>query len=88
MLADIVEIEELQVPDVGELMSRMHCFVKERRVYHVAIIDYLQEWNFEKKAERFTKTVLLNKDGNTLSAIEPQCYSRRFRHFMESNFLH
>ena len=57
--------------DVGELMSRRHCFVNGKRVYHFAIIDYLQEWNFAKKVERVTKTVLLGKDGSTLSAIEP-----------------
>lgn len=53
-----------EVKDVGELMSLKHCFVTGRRVYHMAIIDYLQEWNFSKKAERFTKTVLMGKDGD------------------------
>ena len=43
--------------------------------YHIAVIDYLQQWNFAKKAERFTKTVLLGKDGNNLSAIEPNTYA-------------
>jgi len=61
--------------------------VNGKRVYHIAIIDYLQEWNFAKKLERFTKTVLLGKDGPTLSAIEPRAYAQRFRHFMEMNVL-
>ena len=65
------EDEEQTMPDVGELMSRRHCFINGRRIYHIAIIDYLQEWNFQKKLERFTKTVLMGKDGPTLSAIEP-----------------
>ena len=52
-------------------MSRRHCYINERRVYHISIIDYLQQWNFQKKMERFTKTILLGKDGPTLSAIEP-----------------
>ena len=38
--------EAMLVTDVGELMSRKHCFVNGKRVYHFAIIDYLQEWNF------------------------------------------
>ena len=75
------------VTDVGELMSRKHCFVNGKRVYHFAIIDYLQEWNFSKKAERMMKTVFLGKDGATLSAIEPQAYANRFRNFMEANLL-
>ena len=64
-------------------MSRRHCFIKGKRVYHIAIIDYLQEWNMQKKLERFTKTVLLGKDGPTLSAIEPEAYASRFRNFVE-----
>ena len=68
-------------------MSSKHCFVNAPRVYHIAIIDYLQEWNLNKKLERFTKTVLLGKDKQTLSAIEPEQYSKRFRNFMEKNVL-
>mmetsp|Transcript_16899 Transcript_16899/g.21385 ORF Transcript_16899/g.21385 Transcript_16899/m.21385 type:complete len:100 (-) Transcript_16899:143-442(-) len=33
--------EQESAKDVGELMSRRHCFIKGRRVYHIAIIDYL-----------------------------------------------
>ena len=33
--------EAMLVTDVGELMSRKHCFVNGKRVYHLAIIDYL-----------------------------------------------
>ena len=68
-------------------MSRKHCFMNTPRVYHIAIIDYLQEWNLNKKLERFTKTVLLGKDKQTLSAIEPEQYSERFCNFMEKNVL-
>ena len=73
--------------DVGELMSRRHCFVTGRRVYHIAIIDYLQEWNMSKKTERFIKTVLLGKDGPTLSAIEPETYAKRFQQFIEMRVI-
>ena len=68
-------------------MSKRHCFMNTPRVYHIAIIDYLQEWNLNKKLERFTKTVLLGKDKQNLSAIEPEQYSKRFRSFMEKNVL-
>ena len=62
---------EIEVCDVRELMSRTHCLLNGERVYHVAIIDYLQTWNFNKKCERFMKTVLLGKNPDNLSAIEP-----------------
>ena len=71
--------------DVGDMMTKKHCFVNSHRVYHIAIIDYLQEWNFDKKFERFAKTILLGKDKKTLSAIEPEAYATRFQSFMEKN---
>ena len=64
-------------------MSRKHCFVNGEVVYHLAIIDFLQEWNFNKKGERCLKTVCLGKDPDKLSAIEPGRYSERFTTFME-----
>lgn len=57
--------------DVGERMSLKHCFVAGNQVFHISLIDFLQKWNLNKKGERFMKTVLLGKDGPTLSAIEP-----------------
>ena len=65
--------------DPGELMSRKHCFEAGNRVFHISIIDILQEWNLNKKSERFTKTILLGKNGDKLSAIEPQRYCERFK---------
>ena len=32
---------EVEFVDVGELMSRTHCFAAGNIVYHFAIIDYL-----------------------------------------------
>lgn len=55
--------------------------------YHISIIDYLQDWNLNKRSERFIKTVLLQKDSIGLSACEPKQYGRRFQHFMEMNVL-
>jgi hypothetical protein len=39
--------------------SQMNYFLESKdgkHVYHVAVIDYLQEWNLNKKMERFLKT--------------------------------
>lgn len=41
------------------------------KIAHLAIIDYLQLWNVNKKAERFAKVYLLGKSGEGLSAMEP-----------------
>ena len=80
LINEAIESEEV---DVAELMARKHRFVSGNVVYHFATIDYLQEWNFNKKGERFMKTVILGKDGPTLSAIEPAQYAARFKRFCE-----
>jgi 1-phosphatidylinositol-4-phosphate 5-kinase len=51
---------------------------------HLAIIDYLQEWNLSKRMERQSKVLILGKNGDGLSAIEPKAYARRFKDFMRS----
>ena len=38
-------------------------------IYHVSIIDYLQQWNFDKKSEAFAKKWLLGKNGKKISAV-------------------
>ena len=48
----------------------------------MAVIDYLQEWNLNKKAERFIKTKILLKNAKNLSAIEPNQYATRFADFV------
>ena len=70
---------------LSSFMSSKHRFNSENRILHISIIDYLQAWNCNKKMERVSKTVILGKDPHQLSAIEPNEYARRFRHFIESN---
>ena len=68
--------------DIGELFAESHRFKNGRKIFHISIIDYLQEWNLSKKSERLAKTLLMKKDGDKLSAIEPNAYAVRFRNFM------
>jgi hypothetical protein len=46
--------------------------------FQLGIIDTLQEWNWSKWNERMFKTIVLRKDGEGLSAIEPRSYRKRF----------
>ena len=57
------------------------------RYFHIAIIDYLQAWDSSKKFERFVKTSILQKDGDKLSAIEPDRYAARFKRFVNTRVL-
>ena len=67
------------------MFAENHKFKFKQKVFHISIIDYLQEWNLSKKSERLAKTVLMNKDGEQLSAIDPDRYAARFRHFVDFN---
>ena len=44
-------------------MCDLHVFEHKGIVYHMAIIDFLQDWNLFKKLERFTMTSILQKPG-------------------------
>jgi hypothetical protein len=53
-------------------------------VYHIAIIDYLQAFNFEKWAESRFKIWILRRNPYLISAIEPEIYANRFIRFMNT----
>ena len=50
---------------------KAHVIKGKTETIHLSIIDYLQEWNLNKKVERAYKVHLLQKSGSGLSAIEP-----------------
>ena len=72
---------------VGELISKAHCYTTDKKIFHLAIIDYLQGWTVSKRFERFSKMTFLGQDGATMSPINPNSYASRFMNFMETNML-
>ena len=50
---------------------------------HLGIIDYLQTFNFSKKAESCWKTRILGNNPENLSSAPPDIYQRRFMKFMK-----
>jgi hypothetical protein len=62
---------------------KAHTIQSTRGLVHVSIIDYLQEWNLNKKLERMYKVQILQKSGSGLSAIEPEQYASRFKRFIQ-----
>ena len=52
--------------------------------YHLGIIDYLQEFNLEKKGENFLKSII-NSAGAQISAIDPKPYAVRYFKFMRDS---
>ena len=47
-------------------------------IYYVGIIDILQEYNLDKKLERFAKVTFQCKSANGISCIPPIPYAERF----------
>lgn len=54
-------------------------------VLYFGIIDFLQEYNAQKKAENLFKSAI--HDGDTISAVDPVRYSHRFQDFMRDKFV-
>ena len=52
-----------------------------RFIYHIGIIDYLQDFNMDKKLENFAKYTVL-RHGSGISAVPPPQYAERFLRFM------
>ena len=52
-------------------------------LYHVSVIDYLQEWNAHKRTEHWLKSFKV-KDILGISAVEPVFYKKRFCDFMRT----
>ena len=50
-------------------------------LYHMGIIDYLQDFNLSKQGENKFKSFY--KDGELISAVPPAKYSLRFINFMQ-----
>lgn len=55
-------------------------------IYHLAIIDYLQEYNLDKKGEHFAKTIFRGR-GAEISAVPPDRYVKRFVEFMRNEVI-
>ena len=72
---------------VGELIAKAHCYTTDKKIFHIAIIDYLQGWTMSKRFERFSKMTFMGQDGATMSPINPNSYACRFMNFMETNML-
>ncbi len=65
-----------------------HTFLSKsgRYIYHIGVIDYLQEFNLDKQLENKFK-MLINKEGAQISAIQPKPYATRYFKFMRDKVI-
>jgi hypothetical protein len=73
---------------ISKFNKNRHTFLSAsgRYIYHISIIDYLQDFNIEKKCENWLKTNL-NKQGAEISAIAPKGYHDRYFKFMKDKVI-
>ena len=57
----------------------------ENFVYHISVIDYLQDFNMDKKFENAFKSVKDRKNRLLISAVHPNDYASRFTRWMAEN---
>ena len=65
------------------MLASKHRFKDKGKVYHLAIIDYLQGWNCGKQGETFFKTNFLGQEKKAVSSMPPIPYGDRFYQFMK-----
>lgn len=75
MTAEALNTDAFKRDVDGGMRARL---VEGPGTYYIGIIDILQEWNWNKKLERFLKIYFKRCDGDGISAIEPVTYSERF----------
>lgn len=70
-------------------MGTRHKYIAEtgRYIYHIAIIDYLQDYNLEKKAENWIKVWVYQRKEELMSAVNADMYMKRFYKFMKENVI-
>ena len=53
-------------------------------IYHICIIDYLQSFNYNKRAEIVLKMIFKNAKSKDISSMDPQNYFKRYMKFMKT----
>ena len=45
------QVKQVSDEELLEIMASKHRFEDDGKIFHIAILDYLQDWNCEKKGE-------------------------------------
>ena len=77
---------ELYAQLIEGRQSRHSCMSEDGKyIYHLGIIDYLQDFNMEKKGENWFKSLI--SDGTMISAVPPKHYKERYFNFMQNQVV-
>eukprot|EP00817_Percolomonadidae_sp_ATCC50343_P004645 CAMPEP_0117418586 /NCGR_PEP_ID=MMETSP0758-20121206/323_1 /TAXON_ID=63605 /ORGANISM="Percolomonas cosmopolitus, Strain AE-1 (ATCC 50343)" /LENGTH=400 /DNA_ID=CAMNT_0005199149 /DNA_START=1056 /DNA_END=2258 /DNA_ORIENTATION=+ len=79
LLVGIYNIDnENPISDDWKIRSAYPANDDTSKLYFIGVIDILQQYNLNKKGERFLKTYLLRQDPQGISSQDPQYYANRF----------
>ncbi|EQC30308.1 hypothetical protein SDRG_11885 [Saprolegnia diclina VS20] len=74
------------IQSASAFATQMATSVNGPALYQFGIIDFLQQWTFEKKFERYYKRYVKRKDPDGISAMPPKQYKLRFQQKMSQVF--
>jgi hypothetical protein len=61
---------------------------EQQYIYHLCIIDYLQDFNGWKKAEYYGKNLLKNRrESEKISSVNADLYQKRYVKFMRKEVI-
>ena len=81
----LLVVETLLPGSDTDIKNGRNKYVNKNQVYHLGIIDYLQEWNLAKKTEKLLKTLISCKSNLNISSVPPEKYEERFLKFMKTH---
>lgn len=95
---DVKMLEDLGIMDYSLLVivaegnedeaSKSNYFVRKgdttNDYYMIALIDFMQQFNTNKRLESWFKRVIRRVEKSDLSAVEPHLYARRFLRYIEN----
>lgn len=84
---DEVEFNQITDEEFAKLRAGNHRYEDEGKIFHMAVIDYLQEYNWLKRCERFFVPYITGAEQSTISVAQPPFYGKRFYSFMKGNFF-
>ena len=84
---DCIFLSKHNLMDYSLLLTIEFLPDSRNKVCHFGIIDYLQQFTFDKKVESFIKRLNSNKK-EEISCVAPHIYSKRFYNFIENEVFH
>lgn len=79
--AKVATLSEMDLKFINDYRYIQELESISRKIYCVGIIDFLQEFNFQKKMELWLKKVF--KGGGDISSVDTEIYFNRFMNFIK-----